>query len=253
MHDCQRFCEDLADRILAANDPVNDKDMPADEAEWMSCESCLSFYRDAKAILDVIDSASPRPAELPEAYWQDFSSRLQSNLQEGRRRLFTPSRAWTLLAVAASLLVVLGLAGYRTLSPRKIAVVTDARDSVVHTNEDPMSDLDSVTVDYLGQSELFLRTFVKLRSTDTEDLADARTRAGRQLVELHQRKEAASEIPPVRGVLEDYETVLRDINNLRRPSAADIAEIQYRIERNGLIAAMKAYQPRLDATAESWR
>jgi len=82
------------------------------------------------------------------------------------------------------------------------------------------------------------------------DLADARTRAEHQLIELRQRKEAAFQFPPVEGVLDDYEGILRDINNLEQPSAQDIAEIQHRIERNGLIAAMKAYQPRIVITAE---
>jgi hypothetical protein len=250
MHDCQKFCEDLADRNLSANSPVDDQDIAA---ELISCESCLSFYRDTKAILKVVDSAATRPPELPDAYWQEFSNQLQSNLQEQPRRFFNPNRAWPLLAFAASLLVVLALAGYHALTPQEDAAVQNPRETVVQATVDVMSDLDPVTVDYLGQSELFLRTFVKLRATDTEDLADARSRARRQLVELRQRKEAAAEIPPVRGVLEDYETVLRDINNMRRPSTADIADIQYRIERNGLIATMKAYQPRLDATAEPWR
>jgi len=43
--------------------------------------------------------------------------------------------------------------------------------------------------------------------------------------------------------LNEYESILREIKNL--DSAEDIADIQMRIRRNGLIANLKAYQPRV--------
>ena len=44
--------------------------------------------------------------------------------------------------------------------------------------------------------------------------------------------------------MDTYETVLRDIRNLDEHSVAeDIPDIQRRIQKNGLIANMKAYQP----------
>ena len=73
---------------------------------------------------------------------------------------------------------------------------------------------------------------------------DAKQVAGGQLVDIAQRKEAAADVPPVVDAIETYETILRDLRNLDERSAAeDIADIQSRIQKNGLIANMKAFQP----------
>ena len=46
--------------------------------------------------------------------------------------------------------------------------------------------------------------------------------------------------------MEKYETVLRDLRNIDERSAGeDITDIQNRIQRNGLIANMKAFQPKI--------
>ena len=104
--------------------------------------------------------------------------------------------------------------------------------------------LDPVTVDFLEESELLLRNVMKIRPTDVDDLADAKQVAGGQLVDIAQRKEAAADVPPVVDAIETYETILRDLRNLDERSAAeDIADIQSRIQKNGLIANMKAFQP----------
>src|SRR5262249_3436752 len=149
MHDCQRFCEDLTDCVLAGRDPAADKALAE---ELFSCESCTNFYRDAKSILNIIDSAAPQPPELPDSYWQEFTGRLQSDLQQ-QRRFFQLNMVWPLLAVAASLLVILALAAYRAPAPREITTVGDARGDAVQAADDVARDLDPVTVDYLGQSE----------------------------------------------------------------------------------------------------
>ena len=61
---------------------------------------------------------------------------------------------------------------------------------------------------------------------------------------IDQRKQAAADAPPVVNVMEKYETVLRDIRNLNgQTMAEDISDLQTRIEKNGLIANMKAFQP----------
>ena len=47
-------------------------------------------------------------------------------------------------------------------------------------------------------------------------------------------------------VMDKYEAILRDIRQLNQHSmSADIEDIQNRIEKNGLIANMKAVQPKL--------
>ncbi len=108
--------------------------------------------------------------------------------------------------------------------------------------------LDPVTVQFLEQSELLLRSVMKLQPAAVDDLKDARETAGRQLVALDQRKEAASEIPPVVNVMGKYELILREIRNLKGQAAAeDITDIQNRIEKNGWIANIQAFQPKVIA------
>jgi hypothetical protein len=86
---------------------------------------------------------------------------------------------------------------------------------------------------------------MKLKPTSLEDVEDARRIARRQLVGLDQRKQAVSEVKPLVNVMNKYETVLRDIRNLdRRPHTDDISDIKNRIEKNGLISNLTAFQPR---------
>jgi hypothetical protein len=104
--------------------------------------------------------------------------------------------------------------------------------------------LDPVTVDFLEESELLLRNVMKITPTDVDDLAEAKQAADGQLADIAQRREAAAEVPPVVDVIDTYETILRDLRNLDERSAAeDIADIQSRIRKNGLIANIKAFQP----------
>jgi hypothetical protein len=81
---------------------------------------------------------------------------------------------------------------------------------------------------------------------DLDDLADAQKVANEQLAGLEQRKEAAADVPPVVNVMETYETILRDIRNVDQQNAdEDIPDIQKRIQKNGLIANLKSFQPRV--------
>ena len=106
--------------------------------------------------------------------------------------------------------------------------------------------LDPVTVDFLQESELLLRNVMTMAPSDTEDLADAKKVANEQLAELEQRKEAAASVQPVVDVMDIYETVLRDLRNVDdRTAEDDINDLQKRIQKNALIANMKAFQPRL--------
>ena len=253
MHDCRRFREELTGRIIGGTERLDE----GLRTELSSCDGCSSFYRDAQTILRIVDSANVQPPELPSAYWTDFSDRLRSDLAGAgqwslQSEMRNPKRGIFVLvfAAAASVFLAVSLWTLGSLRTSERTIVTDRVAATIQVIDDHIAGLDPGTVDYLGQSELFLRSFTKLHSTDTVDLADARTRAEHQLIELRQRKEAAFQFPPVEGVLDDYEGILRDINNLEQPSAQNIAEIQHRIERNGLIAAMKVYQPRIVITAE---
>jgi len=109
---------------------------------------------------------------------------------------------------------------------------------------DDSVQLDPVTVDFLEESELLLRNMMKITASDTDDLAETMRVANGQLADIEQRKDAAADVPPVVDVMDTYETILRDIRNLDGGNAAeDIADIQSRIRKNGLIANIKAFQP----------
>ena len=105
--------------------------------------------------------------------------------------------------------------------------------------------VDPVTIEYLEESELLLRSVMKLEPTSVEDLADAKRIARRQLVALDQRKQAVAEVQPLVKTMNKYELVLRDIRNLdRRPHADDITDIKNRIERTRLISHLTVFQPK---------
>ena len=79
MHDCQRFREELTDRILGGTLPDPREKI---SHELNSCEGCSAFYADARAIIKIVDASAVRPPELPGEYWTDFSRRLRLRLTE---------------------------------------------------------------------------------------------------------------------------------------------------------------------------
>jgi hypothetical protein len=162
-----------------------------------------------------------------------------------RRSVF--ALPWVTAAAAALLLITVGL----TRLPQPVPVaVSPAPGTLVET---PLS-LDPVTVDFLQQSELLLRNVVKMQPSDTENLADVKRMASEQLLAIDQRKDAAAQLPPVLNVMDTYETVLRDIRNVDEKRAVDdVPDIQSRIERNGLFAIIKSFQPRVTTVSYSGR
>ena len=103
--------------------------------------------------------------------------------------------------------------------------------------------LNPSVVEFLGQSELFLRSFTKIEPSYTQDLQDAQIRAKESLGEIETQKLRTADFLPVQIALDEYESVLRDIKNL--DSADDVADIQTRIRSTGLIANINAYQPQV--------
>jgi hypothetical protein len=188
------------------------------------------------AALASVDATVPVRAKFIPA----FELRQKNSLIEferGRKaRAYGQILQWV-AAAAALFLVTAGLLRF----PRPASVPTAETTYVEH----PVP-LDPVTVDFLQQSELLLRNVVKLAPNDTQDLADVKRKASEQLLAIEQRKDAAAHLPPVRNVMDTYETVLRDIRNVDEKSAADdMPDIQNRIQSNGLIAHIKAFQPRV--------
>jgi hypothetical protein len=162
---------------------------------------------------------------------------------EGLEAVARYSSAWTDAFAAAACTVVAVTWGTFRLPDPTVQQADATQAYRIEYVDDHIKELDTHVVDYLGRSELFLRTFTKIEPSRTEDIEDARVRASRNLAGIAMQKTAAGDFAPVRIVLDEYESVLREIKNM--DSSEDIADIKTRIQRNGLIANLKAYQPRV--------
>jgi hypothetical protein len=259
MHVCEEFREKITDRIIDRQD-IQDVELTR---ELLVCSSCADFYAESR---DLMDAISEVHFEIPEEHWDAMADRLHSRIVTDRPAKIRESwfdrlglsglgfrgYATAMAGAIAILLVTFGI--YRLSTPLVGQVAVKTEESRPTVNTPPVAvvtsnaPLDPVTVDFLEQSELLLRSVMKLQPTSIDDLKDARETAGRQLVALDQRKEAASEIPPVVNMMGKYELILREIRNLKGQAAAeDITDIQNRIEKNGLIADMQAFQPKVVA------
>jgi hypothetical protein len=236
MHNCDEFRERITEYIIDREDLTVD---PRFQNELLICPDCAEFYADSCEMMSAlasVDATVPVRAEFKPA----FELRQKNTLIEferGRKaRAYGQILQWV-AAAAALFLVTAGLLRF----PRPASAPAAEATYVEH----PVP-LDPVTVDFLQQSELLLRNVVKLAPSDTKDLADVKLKASEQLLAIEQRKDAAAHLQTVRNVMDTYETVLRDIRNVDEKSAADdMPDIQNRIQRNGLIANIKAFQPRV--------
>ena len=87
---------------------------------------------------------------------------------------------------------------------------------------------------------------MNLPANSSDDLHDAQKAASRQLIALDQRKEAAAEVERAVKIMDKYELILRELKNIDTATAAeDLTDIRRRIEKNGLIAGIKALQPKV--------
>lgn len=234
MHDCRKVREGLS----AA------EDLEPFESELRFCPDCRQFADEISTMLKILDIAAPAVPELPPAYWQGADLRLRDTL--GGVRAGYGMSTWGALAAASVLVFAVTGVGFRGTQLLVDEIKEGAETPYFAVVDDHIDGLDSGIVNFLGQSELFLRTFEKIEPADLDDIEDARARAGLQLVDFRERKEAAADFLPVELALDEYESVLREIKNLE--SSDEVAEIQKRIQRNGLIANFKVYQPRLVLT-----
>jgi|SRR5688572_20274599 len=224
MHDCQRFREDW---IAGLTEDVGD------------CESCRSFCEDTRLLLEAIDGAAPPIPELPVAYWDRFDDRLRTGLIEtNTSRAYRFYFKWSAAAAAAAIALIITWGAIRPAQSVEEVVVTTPQIEFV---EDHIKGLNPTVVVFLGQSELFLRSFTKIDPSFEEDLQDAQSRAKQDLSELERQRSRAADFTPARMALDEYENILREIKNV--DSAVDVADIQTRIRSSGLIANMKAFQP----------
>jgi predicted DNA-binding protein (UPF0251 family) len=226
MHDCQKFREDWVSECGVRKET--------------GCDECRLFCEDTSAILSALRSSNPVP-DASAAYWTWFENRLRVRLAEesAAAHLRAVRYRWiAAYATAASVAIALTWGSLHIPSP---ADRNSLAEVVLET--DHIEGLDRNVVDFLAQSELLVRDFTKIDPSHKEEIAVARERASRSLASLNKQKSAAAAFDPVRITLDEYESVLRDFKNLDSPE--DIAEIQMRIRRNGLIANLKAYQPRV--------
>ncbi len=228
MHDCQKYREDW---VAGTAEAIH------------SCEACRSFCEEAAAILQATETAAAPVPELTEDYWPGYQERLREKLvRENAAQPSNVYRRLAPLAAAAAVAGVLTWGGLRVTQPIERSDVERSKAGLrIEFDADHIEGLDPMVVLFLGQSELFLRSFTKIQPSYVEDLDDARVRARRDLMEIAEQKALAGDFAPVRIALDEYEGVLREIKNL--DSSEDLADIQQRIHRNGLIANLNAYQP----------
>jgi len=255
MHNCEEFRERITEHIIDRDD-VSSK--PEFKVDLLVCSSCAEFYAQSREMIDALDGID---LSVTESQWWGIERRLQAMLmhagprEKWGRSPISPflvlqnwvNRATTpffpiLASAAALLMITAGLS--KIVGPRTAVPAPAETSSAVYV--DHSLPLDPVTIDFLEESELLLRNVMKMEPRDLDDLADAQKVANEQLAGLEQRKEAAADVPPVVNVMETYETVLRDIRNVDQQNAdEDIPDIQKRIQKNGLIANLKSFQPRV--------
>jgi hypothetical protein len=263
MHNCEEFRERITELIIDREDVAKKAEF---QSELLMCSSCSEFYVQSRELIEALDGID---LTIADRQWNGIEQRLHARilnvgagLSRPTRRLKTaptsahtavPTLAYTapFLLAAALLVITIGLG--RLPSPTvSVQQTTPAATQAVYVEHSV--PLDPVTVDFLEESELLLRNVMKMVPSDVEDIADAKKAASEQLAELGQRKQAAAEVPPVVGMMETYETILRDLRNVDVRSAdEDIDDIQKRIQRNALIANMKAFQPRVTEVGFSLR
>ncbi len=256
MHVCEDFRERITEQLLGHCDFDNNVEV---QRELLVCNRCADFYAESKEMVEALSSVH---FDVPEDQWSAMADRMGARIrQEYATRQHSGWRAWfkqpsftartylPAFAGAAAMLVL--TVGLYWLSPplvlRTPEVTMNAPTSaIVDPGVNPDPSLDPITLEYLEQSELLLRSVMKLEPTSVEDVEEAKIMADRQLIALDQRRHAAVELPPVVTAMNKYEDILRDIRNLdRRFAADDIADIRKRIGKTGLIADIKSFQPRI--------
>src|SRR4029453_14057141 len=147
MHDCQRFREDWTAGLVE---------------DFGGCEDCRSFCEQAQFILQVTSGdAQPLP-ELSDAYWDGYDDRLRAKLaRENASRTYR--LYWKGSAVRAAAVggggVVMTSGGAGGLQP--IGDCAKATPQIEFVGND-IKGLNPSVVEFLGQSELFLRRFTKI-------------------------------------------------------------------------------------------
>ena len=256
MHNCEGFREQITEQIIDRKDVAANLEF---QHELLMCSSCSEFFVQSREMIETFDGID---LMVSQRQWNGIEQRLRAqlfNVAEFHDGGKTPRKlslnlngfrsfssilkfrfpVW--VAAVALLLITVSLSRL-AIPVTKLQTPVESPQAVYAEHTVP---LDPVTVDFLEESELLLRNVMKIAPNDVEDLAQAKRVASEQLAGLGQRKEAAADVPPVLDVMETYETVLRDLRNVdERTAGEDISDLQKRIQKNGLIANMKTFQPK---------
>lgn len=246
MHRCESFRTSVIEPILD-DGALTD----AQRHELSSCMACTEFYMESVEALGALSVAFDEPDE---EFFGGFNDRLRRHLvndrvasgpETGREGGLWASILRPLIPAASLTLIVFVV--FSAIQPADDAVLELFDEQWI---TESILDLDPVTADFMEQLELFLRMFSKLTVDDVEDLAESQQVSAAQIPDLALRRAAAMDFPPVLVVLDEYEDILRDVRNLPEDvSEEDIADIQARIHRTGLVAKMKTYQPNMTLVA----
>src|SRR5262245_15578223 len=224
MHDCQKFREDWTEN-----------------QQWTTdCDDCRQFGNEAQTVIAAVYATAPSVPETEE-YWTRFEIHLQAKLidENSARHARVVRQRWVAaFSMAAAVVIAVTWGSLHVSGP-----IVDAAGPSIRLDRDHIEGLDPKVVEFMGQSELFVRDFSKIEPSYTEEIQDARSRASRSLAGIPEQRKAAGDFAPVQITLDEYESVLLDIKNLDSPN--EIPEIQKRIQSVGLIASLKAYQPRV--------
>ena len=226
MHECQKFREDWTEGLAQ---------------DFGDCEECRSFCEEAQFILYATGAEAQRLPEFSEAFWDRYEDRLHATLvRENNANRFRFYMKWSVAMATAAAIAIVIWGGVPISTP----FVQNANAAPqIEFVDDHIQGLNPTVVTYLGQSELFLRSFTKIDPSFNEDLEDAQLRAQESLAEIETQKLRTADFAPVRMALDEYENVLREIKNIDSPE--DVIDIQNRIRSSALIANMKAYQPQV--------
>ena len=254
MHVCEDFREKITEQIIDRRDLDNDAEV---QRELLICNSCADFYAESR---DLIEAMSAVRFDVADVQWEAMADRMRVRILEAhaaqarsswlerfgisRRSLrpYVPAFA----GLAAMILIVVGVSRMTTSLINEAPYVSPPMVSATQVIGEPNPTLDPVTVEFLEQSELLLRTVMNLPANSSDDLHDAQKAASRQLIALDQRKEAAAEVERAVKIMDKYELILRELKNIDTATAAeDLTDIRKRIEKNGLIAGIKALQPKV--------
>jgi hypothetical protein len=200
------------------------------------CRECSSEYETIRGVLSLVSDA-PIP-DRGDSYGDDVWTRVRWKLGSNRRRA-----GWiTGLAVAASLAIAFFAGQWwsarpRATNPAVTNTISTAEGGRRYT-EEGQKVLLLVVGDHLDSTERVLLEVANADPKKTLDIAQESRRAGELVAanRLYRQTASQSGNERIASILADVEPVLIELSHAGTSlSAADLAELQKRIEAKGLL------------------